>query len=108
MGDVIKARISSCPECGEDEWWMEVDTGRELTEEQRLRRDAARHMFDEARSIQRNRGLFGLFRRRLAPESIAYEDPSSPDHIRCANCGHEMSLGQSGDQQNKQHDWPIS
>lgn len=65
-------------------------------------------MFDEARELQRSRGIFGLFRRRLVPPPVAYEDPSSPEHIRCANCGHEMSLAQSGHEADPKHDWPIA
>lgn len=26
MGEIVKAHISPCPECGENEWWMEIDT----------------------------------------------------------------------------------
>lgn len=108
MGQVIKAHISPCPECGENDWWMEVDTGKEVSEEEALRRAVTRRIFDEAREIRRDRGLFGYFRRRLEPTPVDYEDPSSPEHIRCANCGHEMSLGQGGNAANPKHGWPIT
>jgi endogenous inhibitor of DNA gyrase (YacG/DUF329 family) len=109
VGKIVKARISPCPECGENGWWLDIEPEVELSDEEKRRRRVAAALYEEADRIRRNRGIAGFFagpiRRVTGREDVPYEEPTSPYHVRCATCGHEMSLGQSGNEADPQHDW---
>lgn len=103
---IIKVHISTCPECGTNEWPMAVPD--EVARKTRARSaeptggDAFRRGLVQG-TLAAGGWLGGRFTRimrwRTLTESELSESPvpSQADAIVCANCGHAMSMAQGDD-----------
>jgi hypothetical protein len=109
---IIKVHISTCPECGTNEWLMEVpdDVAKETH---------AKRVEDTPGDAYRRGVLLGwlvtgggVLSRLLIWRYLwrAEKPPPAPSEttIVCANCGHEMNLAQTGASPRPVQNWPLT
>ena len=109
MSAIIKVHISACPECGTNEWLMEVPD--EIARKPGVQRgeqtpsQAFRRGMWIGVALSRWAPWFALMRR---PFWSRDDPPTSDTSVTCANCGHEMNFTQAEDGPRSMSNGPLT
>ena len=109
MSPVVEVRVSPCPNCGQNRWLMEVSDDVAKKTHAKPAEPTAGQVFHRGAGTGFVATVGGFLDRFLfwkwltEPGAVERRSPTTTDAIVCANCGHQMSLGQSGE-----HDWHLT